>query len=86
MVTAVAPLLQERVARLDEVAGLSRFLFGDLPDYPAELLTERIKGDTELATRTLDAAIAAVEGVSPRRLGAGTRRGRPALPSGHARI
>ncbi len=65
LVTAVAPLLHERVARLDEVAGLSRFLFADLPDYPAELLTERIKGDTELAARTLDAAIAAVEGVAP---------------------
>ena len=65
LVTAVAPLLQERVARLDEVAGLSRFLFAGLPDYPAELLTERIKGDTELAARTLDAAIAAIEAVSP---------------------
>ena len=65
LVAAVAPLLQERVARLDEVAGLSRFLFGDLPDYPAELLAERIKGDTELAARTLDAAIDAIEGVAP---------------------
>lgn len=65
LVTAVAPLLQERVTRLDEVAGLSQFLFAGLPDYPAELLTERIKGDTELAGRTLDAALAAVEGVTP---------------------
>ena len=64
LVTAVAPLLQERVARLDEVAGLVRFFF-DLPDYPAALLTERINGDTELAGRTLDAALAAVEGVPP---------------------
>ncbi len=65
LVAAAAPLLQERVARLDEVAGLTRFLFGGPPDYPAELLTERIKGDAELAARTLDAAIAAVEGVAP---------------------
>lgn len=64
LVTAVAPLLQERVTRLDEVAGLVRFLFA-LPDYPAEFLTERIGGDTGLAVRTLDAAIAAVEGVAP---------------------
>ena len=65
LVAALAPLLQERVTRLDELAGLSRFMFGELPDYPADLLTERIKGDTELATRTLDAAIAAVEAVAP---------------------
>ena len=65
LVAAVAPLLQERVTRLDEVAGLSRFLFGGPPAYPAELLTERIKGDADLAARTLDAAIAAVEGVAP---------------------
>ena len=65
LVAALAPLLQERVTRLDELAGLSRFMFGELPDYPADLLTERIKGDTELAARTLDAAIAAVEAVAP---------------------
>ena len=32
------------------------------PDYPAALLTERINGDTELAARTLDAALSAHEG------------------------
>lgn len=64
LVTAVAPLLQERVTRLDEVAGLVRFMFA-LPGYEAELLTERIGGDTELAGRTLDAASAALEGVAP---------------------
>lgn len=64
LVTAVAPLLQERVARLGEVAGLVRFFF-DLADYPASLLTERINGDTELAARTLEAALAALEGVTP---------------------
>lgn len=65
LVSALAPLLQERVARLDELAGLARFMFGTRPDYPAELLTERIKGDIELAARTLDAAIAAVGEVAP---------------------
>ncbi len=64
LVTSVAPLLQERVARLDEVAGLVRFFF-DLPDYPAALLTERINGDTEIAARTLDAALSALVGVTP---------------------
>ena len=65
LVADLSPLLQERVTRLEELAGLSRFMFGELPDYPADLLTERIKGDTELAARTLDAAVAAVEGVGP---------------------
>ncbi len=65
LVTALAPLLQERVARLDEVAGLARFMFGDRPDYPPELLTERIKGDIELAGLTLDEAIDAVLAIEP---------------------
>ena len=65
LLDSLAPLLQERVTRLDELAGLVRFLFGDAPEYPAALLTERIGGDAALAARTLDAAIAAVGGVEP---------------------
>ena len=63
LVAALAPLLQERVVRLDELAGLVRFLFDGLPEYPAALLTGRFGGDVELAARALDAAIAAVESV-----------------------
>ncbi len=63
LVATLAPLLQERIVRLDELAGLVRFLFDDLPDYPTSLLVERIGGDVELALRALDAALDAVEGV-----------------------
>ena len=66
LLDALAPLLRERVARLDEIAGLVRFLFGEeAPEYPAALLAERIGGDAALAARALDAAIVAVEGVGP---------------------
>ena len=61
---ALAPLLQERVARLDELAGLVRFVF-ERPEYPAARLTERIGGDADLAARAIEAALAALEGVSP---------------------
>ena len=64
LVAEVARLLQERVGRLDELAGLARFLFGeDAPTYEAELLSERIDGDTELAGRVLDLALAALEAI-----------------------
>ena len=65
LVTALAPLLQERVARLEEVAGLAGFMFGKRPDYPADLLTERIGGDQKLAGETLDEAIDAVLAIEP---------------------
>ena len=65
LVAALAPLLQERVARLDEVAGLAGFMFGKRPDYPADLLTERIGGDQKLAGETLDEAIDAVLAIEP---------------------
>ena len=65
LVTALAPLLQERVVRLEELAGLASFMFGNPPDYPADVLTERIGGDQELAGRTLDEAIDAVDAIEP---------------------
>lgn len=66
LLDALAPLLRERVARLDELAGLVRFLFGEeAPEYPAVLLAERIGGDAALAARALDAAIVAVDRVGP---------------------
>ena len=56
-----APLLQERVGRLDEIAPMLEFLFGRLaPAYSKETLTERIGGDTALAARTIVEARAAL--------------------------
>ena len=64
LVAAVAPLLHERVGRLDELAELVQFLFGDgAPAHGAALLTERIGGDVELAGRVLDQALAALEAI-----------------------
>lgn len=49
-----AVLLQERVARLDEIAPMIQFLFGRLaPVYPPSTLTEKIAGDTALAARVV---------------------------------
>lgn len=58
LVTAVAPLLRERVARLDEIAPQIEFLFGfDAPEYTAETLTSKIEGNRDLALRILDVAL-----------------------------
>jgi glutamyl-tRNA synthetase len=65
LVAAVAPLLRERVAHLDEIAPLVEFLFGfDAPSYPAEMLTDRLGGDNELTHRVIDAALLALDRVS----------------------
>ena len=58
LVAAVAPLLRERVARLDEIAPQIEFLFGfDAPEYTAEVLTAKIDGNRDLALRILDEAL-----------------------------
>lgn len=58
LVSAVAPLLRERVGRLTEVAPLMEFLFGfEAPDYDAALLEEKAGGDPELARRVIDTAL-----------------------------
>tara|TARA_Y100000588_G_scaffold385716_1_gene479640 strand:+ start:224 stop:1630 length:1407 start_codon:yes stop_codon:yes gene_type:complete len=72
LVSALAPLLQERITRLDEVATLSRFMFGDRPDYPMDLLVERIDGDSELAALTLDEALSALGDIEPLDWGLGS--------------
>lgn len=65
LVTAVAPLLRERVGRLDEIAPLTAFLFGyEAPDYDPALLTEKTGGDTEAARRIVDAALLALDRVT----------------------
>jgi glutamyl-tRNA synthetase len=63
---AAAPLLKERVARLDEVASLIEFLFTfDAPVYDLSLLVERAGGDEAQAVRILDAALLALDAVRP---------------------
>lgn len=65
VVAAVSPLLRERVARLDEIAGMVEFLFGfDAPEFEPDLLAERLGGDMGEAVRVLDAALVALDGVS----------------------
>jgi len=62
LIFAVAPLLRERVARLDEIAPMVAFLFSEEPmDYPSEALSEKLGGDTALAVRVLDAALAELD-------------------------
>ena len=64
IVEEVAPLLRERVARLDEIAPLIEFLFGyEAPEYELELLTERV-GDVATAVRVLDAALTHLDTVT----------------------
>jgi len=65
IVKSVAPLLKERVARLDEIAGLVEFLFGyEAPEYELDALTERVGGGTEVALRALDGALVALDGIA----------------------
>lgn len=57
LVAAVAPLLRDRVARLDEIAPMTAFLFSDnAPHYAPGLLTEKLAGDAALARRVLESA------------------------------
>jgi glutamyl-tRNA synthetase len=64
IIAAAAPLLRERVARLDQVPGMLQFLFDyEAPEYDAELLATRLSGDLELALRVVDAALLALDPV-----------------------
>ncbi|MEP7216089.1 MAG: glutamate--tRNA ligase [Anaerolineaceae bacterium] len=64
LITAVAPLLKERVAHLDEIAPLVGFLFGfEAPEYTPKLLAEKLGGDMAEALRVLDAGLHALDGV-----------------------
>lgn len=64
IIEQVAPLLRERVARLDEIAPMVEFLFGyEAPEYPIEVLTERVQ-DTETAVKVLDTALTHLDAVS----------------------
>ncbi|HKS90281.1 MAG TPA: glutamate--tRNA ligase family protein, partial [Tepidiformaceae bacterium] len=57
LAAAVAPLLRDRVARLDEIAPMTAFLFSDnAPHYAPGLLTEKLAGDAALARRVLESA------------------------------
>ncbi|MBI2767936.1 MAG: glutamate--tRNA ligase [Chloroflexi bacterium] len=62
ILSAAAPLLRERITRLDEIAPSIEFLFGfEAPEYLPELLTEKIGGGHEHATQVLDAALLALD-------------------------
>ncbi|MGI8925035.1 MAG: glutamate--tRNA ligase [Tepidiformaceae bacterium] len=62
LVAAVAPLLRERVGRLDEIAPLVAFLFGfEAPEYPPETLSEKV--DPEALHRIIAAALLALDAV-----------------------
>lgn len=66
LVVSVAPLLKERVARLDEIAPLVEFLFGfEAPEYPAVLLAEKLGGDMAAALRVLNEGLLALDAVPP---------------------
>ncbi|MCC6381825.1 MAG: glutamate--tRNA ligase [Dehalococcoidia bacterium] len=63
VLAAAAPLLQERVARLEEIPAMVAPLFGfQAPEFDAALLTERAGGPAA-AVRVLDAAILALDRV-----------------------
>ncbi len=66
LVAAVAPLLRERVGKLDEIVPLVEFLFRfEAPEYEPEALAERLGGDMQAAQRVVDAALAALDALSP---------------------
>jgi glutamyl-tRNA synthetase len=65
LIAGVAPLLRERVARLDEIAPQVEFLFGfEAPEYAPELLAERLGGDMQMASNVVDAALAALDQIA----------------------
>ncbi len=66
VVAAVAPLLRERVGRLDEIAPQVEFLFGyEAPDYETSLLMERV-ADGNQALGVVDAALLALDAINER--------------------
>ncbi|MCO5200759.1 MAG: glutamate--tRNA ligase [Chloroflexi bacterium] len=65
VVKSVAPLLKQRVARLDEIAGMVEFLFGyEAPEHELGALTERVGGDVEIALRAVDGALVALAAIA----------------------
>lgn len=64
LIAAVAPLLKERVAHLDEIAPLVGFLFGfEAPEYAPRLLAEKLGGDMAETLKVLDAGLLALDAV-----------------------
>lgn len=65
LLSNIAPLLQERVSRLDEIAPMASFLFADGSlEYAPSALGEKLGGDGALAVRVLDTALAQLDGVA----------------------
>ncbi len=68
VISAVAPLLRERVKRLDQIAPLVEFLFGfEAPEHTAVELADRLAGDYALALAVVDAALLALDPVPEER-------------------
>ncbi|MCC7362991.1 MAG: glutamate--tRNA ligase [Dehalococcoidia bacterium] len=64
VIAAAAPLLQERTAKLSDIADTVAFLFGyEAPEYAPAVLVERAGGEAE-AVRILDAALVTLDGLS----------------------
>lgn len=63
-VERVAPLLRERVIRLDQIGPMVAFLFGkDAPEYEPALLAERLGGDPAVGRQVVDAALVALDAI-----------------------
>jgi glutamyl-tRNA synthetase len=64
LVAQVAPLLRERIARLDEIGPMVGFLFGyEAPEYSAELLAGKLGGDAGQARQVVDTALVALDAI-----------------------
>jgi glutamyl-tRNA synthetase len=64
-ITAVAPLLRERVHTLSDIAPMIEFLFGaEAPEYARELLAERLGGDRMEAVRVVDQALLSLDALT----------------------
>ncbi|MGE0600523.1 MAG: glutamate--tRNA ligase [Dehalococcoidia bacterium] len=63
IVSAVAPLLKERTAKLADIAPTIEFLFGyEAPEYPMDMLVERV-GDAATTVRVLDVALTMLDAI-----------------------
>jgi glutamyl-tRNA synthetase len=64
-VAGVAPLLRDRVSRLDQIAPMVTFLFGgDAPEYDDALLAERLDGAATVALGVVDAGLRAMDAIT----------------------
>jgi glutamyl-tRNA synthetase len=68
LLAAAAPLLRERVKRLDEIAPQVEFLFGhQAPEYETALLVAKVGGELSAGLPILDAALGALDALPAER-------------------